>query len=165
MIAVRRVRRFDPARSAFETWIAGIAWNVLRDARRREARRSRRESTATDLEASVEAGAGTGVHAEADADADASAGDVEPAGALAGSPAAPLERGTVDERDEDRSRVTLVLASLSAGYRDVLQAKYGSGESIAAIAERLGKSPKAIESLLGRAREAFRRAYAQLPGG
>ena len=37
--------------------------------------------------------------------------------------------------------------------------------SVAEIAERLGRSAKATESLLTRAREAFREAFAALRGG
>ena len=37
--------------------------------------------------------------------------------------------------------------------------------SIVEIARRLGRSPKATESLLTRAREAFREAFVLLPGG
>jgi len=41
-------------------------------------------------------------------------------------------------------------------YGDLLEWKYVDGLSILELAERLGRSPKAIESLLTRAREAFR---------
>ena len=37
--------------------------------------------------------------------------------------------------------------------------------SMAEIARRLGRSPKAVESLLTRAREAFRESFSLLSGG
>ena len=36
LIAVRSIRRFDPAQAAFATWLQGIAGNVLRNRIRRE---------------------------------------------------------------------------------------------------------------------------------
>ena len=40
LVAVRRIRDFDPARGSFESWLRGIADNVLRaQSRRRERRR------------------------------------------------------------------------------------------------------------------------------
>ena len=49
------------------------------------------------------------------------------------------------------------LASLEAGDRALLEAKYFSGESVRAIAERLDVSTKAVESRLTRARAELRR--------
>lgn len=42
--------------------------------------------------------------------------------------------------------------------------KYTDGLSVKQIAERLGTSPKAVESLLTRARQAFRDGFASLAG-
>ena len=45
LTAVRRLRKFDPARAAFAVWLRGIATNVLRSQlRKRTARRKRLES-------------------------------------------------------------------------------------------------------------------------
>jgi RNA polymerase sigma-70 factor (ECF subfamily) len=55
--------------------------------------------------------------------------------------------------------VALALAALPERYEDVLRAKYLDGRSVAEIAEACGETPKAVESLLGRARVAFREAY------
>ncbi len=44
-------------------------------------------------------------------------------------------------------------------YEAVLRAKYLDQQSVAAIAETWNETPKAVESLLTRAREAFRQAY------
>jgi RNA polymerase sigma-70 factor, ECF subfamily len=60
---------------------------------------------------------------------------------------------------EDAERIARALASLPEHYEAVLRAKYLDGESVATIAAAGGETPKAIESLLTRAREAFREAY------
>ena len=49
--------------------------------------------------------------------------------------------------------ILAALLCLSPEYRDVLIKKYVDGLSVAAIAEHGGRSAKAIESLLTRARE------------
>jgi RNA polymerase sigma-70 factor (ECF subfamily) len=51
---------------------------------------------------------------------------------------------------------------LPARYGDVLEWKYVHGLSMQAIAERLQTTPKAIESMLARARSAFREAFETL---
>ena len=55
--------------------------------------------------------------------------------------------------------VQLTLDYLPGRYGDVLEWKYLLGWSVAEIADRLGVSQKAVESLLTRAREAFREAF------
>lgn len=60
---------------------------------------------------------------------------------------------------EQAERVAEALAMLPPHYEAALRMKYLEGRSVAAIAEERGESPKAIESLLTRAREAFRQAY------
>jgi len=64
------------------------------------------------------------------------------------------------DRAADRVETILiiqaVLDALPPVYGDLLEWKYVDGLSILELAERLGRSPKAIESLLTRAREAFR---------
>lgn len=65
-----------------------------------------------------------------------------------------------DESNGDTAeRITLALAELPEHYEQILIAKYVDGESVAAIAAARGQTTKAIESLLTRAREAFRIAY------
>jgi len=51
------------------------------------------------------------------------------------------------------------VASLPEHYEAVLRAKYLDGQSVAAIAAERDESPKAVESLLTRARQAFRDVY------
>ena len=65
------------------------------------------------------------------------------------------------ERREQAEKVARTLADLPERYEAVLQAKYLDGQSIAEIAGVWRESPKAIESLLTRARHAFRDAYRQ----
>lgn len=72
-----------------------------------------------------------------------------------------LANGTppCDHSREDAQRIMEALASLPAQYEDVLRAKYLDRLSVAEIARATGSSCKAVESMLTRAREAFRRAY------
>jgi RNA polymerase sigma-70 factor, ECF subfamily len=58
--------------------------------------------------------------------------------------------------------VAAALASLSDRHEAVLRAKYLDGLSVAEIAINWNESPKAIESLLTRAREAFRQLHGWL---
>jgi RNA polymerase sigma-70 factor (ECF subfamily) len=82
-------------------------------------------------------------------------GPADPAGLTAptADPGADLERVEL---------VTLAMAALPGRYRTVLRAKYGDGLSVRQIAERTLQTPKTVESLLTRARNAFRRAYRSL---
>jgi RNA polymerase sigma-70 factor (ECF subfamily) len=66
------------------------------------------------------------------------------------------------ERRELARLVQVALDSLPPHYGDVLEWKYIEGLGVADIATRLRSSPKAAESLLGRARRAFREIYAVL---
>jgi len=123
MIAVRRIRDFDPTRSSFETWVRGIALNVLRNLLRSEERRRRTERSGS----------------------------------------------RVEESTSDRSgiveRIARALTLLPSRYQEILRAKYHENLPVAAIAASLGQSPKAVESMLSRARVAFRAAYSRLERG
>lgn len=55
-----------------------------------------------------------------------------------------------------------VLADLPAHYRSVLEAKYLEGLTVNQIAEANRSTPKAVESLLARAREKFARVHSQM---
>jgi RNA polymerase sigma-70 factor, ECF subfamily len=59
----------------------------------------------------------------------------------------------------EAERVAGALALLPPRYETVLRAKYLDGLSVACIAAETGETPKAVESLLSRARQAFRDAY------
>jgi RNA polymerase sigma-70 factor (ECF subfamily) len=65
-------------------------------------------------------------------------------------------------RAESASRVHVTLDALPARYAHVLEWKYLEQLSVEAIALRLGVGIKAAESLLGRARRAFRETHDDL---
>jgi RNA polymerase sigma-70 factor, ECF subfamily len=65
----------------------------------------------------------------------------------------------VTRRQEIAHLVQAILDRLPARYGDALEWKYVEGLSVMEIAERLGVGAKAAESLLTRARTAFRDAY------
>jgi RNA polymerase sigma-70 factor (ECF subfamily) len=65
------------------------------------------------------------------------------------------------ETREQAERVAIALSTLPGHYEAVLRAKYLDQKSMAEIALERGESLKAVESLLTRAREAFRHAFAQ----
>jgi RNA polymerase sigma-70 factor (ECF subfamily) len=58
-------------------------------------------------------------------------------------------------------QVAWALAELPTRYEEVLRAKYLDGQTVAEIAAAWGETSKTIESLLTRARRAFRAAYSQ----
>jgi len=66
------------------------------------------------------------------------------------------------EIEQRERRVAAALEALSEREETVLRAKYLEGLSVAEIAAGAGETPKAIESLLTRARQAFRSAYRTL---
>jgi RNA polymerase sigma-70 factor, ECF subfamily len=61
---------------------------------------------------------------------------------------------------ERADAVQAALAELGAETRDVLLAKYVDGQSVNDLAQQFGRSPKAIESLLSRARARMRQLLA-----
>ena len=63
------------------------------------------------------------------------------------------------QRREEAERIARALAELPEHYEAVLRAKYLDGQSVVDIAAERGESPKAVESLLSRARRAFREVY------
>lgn len=77
-----------------------------------------------------------------------------------------LPQGTVArfEREELARMVWAVLDHLPVRYGNALQWKYIQGFSVREIASRLGESPKAVESVLTRARQAFRDGFAAVAG-
>jgi RNA polymerase sigma-70 factor (ECF subfamily) len=71
----------------------------------------------------------------------------------------PLSPETRLRQKEIARRVQVILDSLPARYGRALEWKYMHGLSVKEIAERLGLSPKAAESLLTRSRQAFRQGF------
>lgn len=67
-------------------------------------------------------------------------------------------------RREVRRLVQAAVDALPGHYGDVLEWKYVDGMTVKEIAGRLGVGPKAAESLLTRARDAFRTAMVELAG-
>ena len=63
------------------------------------------------------------------------------------------------ERREQAEQIARVLAELPERYEAALRAKYLDQRSVEEIATAWRETPKAIESLLTRARQAFRTAY------
>lgn len=63
------------------------------------------------------------------------------------------------DREQVREAIRTALDYLPAPYADVLEWKYLRDLSMAEIATKLGRSPKAAESLLTRARDAFRETF------
>ncbi len=65
-------------------------------------------------------------------------------------------------REETRQMVNVTMSQLPPHYGAALEAKYLRGQSVREIAAFLGQTEKAVESLLGRAREAFRATFLAL---
>jgi RNA polymerase sigma-70 factor (ECF subfamily) len=80
-----------------------------------------------------------------------------------GKPQDELRQGAATDdslqRREEAERVACALAELPEHYEAVLRAKYLDGRTVADIAAEWNESPKAVESLLTRARQAFREVY------
>jgi RNA polymerase sigma-70 factor, ECF subfamily len=65
-------------------------------------------------------------------------------------------------RDETRELVNATMAQLPPQYREALEAKYVNGSSVRDLAELWRTTEKAVESLLVRARKAFRATFLTL---
>jgi RNA polymerase sigma-70 factor (ECF subfamily) len=126
LVAVRRVRAFDPRQGSFLAWLRGIAANVLRN--RLRARRARAGGPKTFL----------------------------------GQPESNVPADAELIRRERAERVAAALADLPGHYEAVLRAKYLDGATVCQIAEASAQTCKAVESLLTRARQAFREKYVAL---
>ncbi len=66
------------------------------------------------------------------------------------------------DQEERAEHIAQVLAGLPEHYERVLRAKYLDQHSVAEIAAAWTETPKAVESMLTRARQAFREAYQSL---
>lgn len=131
LVALESLGGFD-GRSTLHTWLVGIAKNKIRTHRRK--RRPIALEDALD---------------EASEDIDA---------LLARVASEPLPEWVL-ERKETSELVGATLSSLPAEYRRALLAKYVDDQSVAEIAVASGKSAKAAESNLTRARIAFARVF------
>jgi len=61
--------------------------------------------------------------------------------------------------EEARERAIAALEAVAASQRSALVLRYLDGLSVPEVASALGKSVEAVESLLARGRESFKRAY------
>jgi RNA polymerase sigma-70 factor (ECF subfamily) len=71
----------------------------------------------------------------------------------------------VFDRGETARLVRVALDLLPGSYSEVLEWKYIYGLSVVEISERMRTGPKAVESLLGRARKSFRQVFSVLAEG
>lgn len=129
LVAVRRIRSFDPERGSFADWLSGIAANLLRNQlkkRRATPWLNGRLPAQTDI--------------------------AQPG---------PDERHSRDQAE----LIALALSRLPERYEAALRAKYLNQQSVGQLAENWNETPKAVESLLTRAREAFREEYRRLDEG
>ncbi|MBS0201907.1 MAG: sigma-70 family RNA polymerase sigma factor [Planctomycetes bacterium] len=125
LIAVRRMKDFDPRQGAFLDWLRGIAGNLIRNLVRQQ------QSTTFTL------------------------------ATVAANTTATVETGMQWEADERAARVSAALLALPEHYAAVLRAKYLDQQSVAEIAEAWNQTAKGIESLLTRARLAFREQFGE----
>jgi RNA polymerase sigma-70 factor, ECF subfamily len=65
----------------------------------------------------------------------------------------------IDDGEEVRERATTALAAVAASQRAALVLCYVDGYSVPEAAKLLGKTIEAVESLLARGRQSFKRAY------
>lgn len=131
LTALEGLAGFD-ARSSLHTWLCGIAKNKIRALRRK-----RRPLALED------------VLDESQAEIDAILAQVE---------TQELPDWVLAQR-ETRELVGATLSSLPPEYRHALSEKYIEGRSVKEIAAGVGKSVKATESTLTRARTAFARVF------
>ncbi len=127
VVAFESLGRFD-GRSTLQTWLAGIAKNKIRSRRRRQ-----RPMALSDALESAD-------------------GDIDSLLASIDETALP---DWVLEQRETSELVGAALAQLPRDYREALLSKYVDGASTAAVGESVGRSTKAAESLLTRARVSF----------
>ncbi len=137
LTALDQLASYD-GRAPFDAWLKGIAKNKLRGARRK-----RRPKPLADI---IE---------EADAEIDAILVEVD---------RDPLPDAVLEHR-ETRELVDAALSQLPLEYRDALTARYYDQQPVVQVGVRLGRSEKAAESLLARARSAFGQVLQVLAGG
>ena len=129
---VKSIATFDPERGSLLTWLRAVAANEGHTLARANLR-----APSVSLSSIPEAVA------------------AEIASKLASEP---LPEEILARKDVEAA-VHETLLDLNVRYQDVLVMKYVEGLKVARIAEALGISEKAVESLLVRSREAFRQAF------
>jgi RNA polymerase sigma-70 factor (ECF subfamily) len=136
--AIRKLRQYDPARAGNNifTWLIGLARNQIHRVLSREKAAVSLEALWARMDKEL-----LQVYARLDCD---------PFG------------DEVLGREETRQMVNATMSQLPPHYREALEAKYVQGQSVRDIAAASGISEKAAESLLTRAREAFRATFLAL---
>jgi RNA polymerase sigma-70 factor (ECF subfamily) len=71
----------------------------------------------------------------------------------------PDDELVIEDEQRARERAVAALSSVAASQRAALVLHYVDGYSVAEAAHLLGKSVEAVESLLARGRQSFKRAY------
>jgi RNA polymerase sigma-70 factor (ECF subfamily) len=69
------------------------------------------------------------------------------------------------ERSEMRAKIVEALGSLPPEYHRLLVSRYAEGIGVDILARRSGRTYKAVESMLARARAALRRQFAEVDDG
>lgn len=136
LLARERGQSFEPERGSFAGWLFGLARNVIRTHLRRRARAHELSATWERIDATL-----VQIFQSLDR--------------------APLG-DEVLEREETRDLVQMTIANLPDDYRDALERKYVRGQSLRELAVELECSEAAAKSMLARARQAFREAFAAL---
>jgi RNA polymerase sigma-70 factor (ECF subfamily) len=136
--AIRELDRFDPARAGDNIfpWLTGLARNEISRVLSREKNAVSLEALWARMDRDL-----LGLYAKL---------DLEPFG------------DEVLQREETRELVNTAMSQLPPHYRDALEAKYLTGKSVRDLATLWSVSEKAVESLLTRARQAFRVAFLAL---
>ncbi len=136
--AIRQLDQYDPQRSGGDIfgWLTGLARNEIRRALAGRSSAASLESLWSRMDKEL-----LRVYARLDA---------EPFGAA------------LLERAETREMVNAAMSQLPPQYGAALEAKYVAGRSVRDIAGAFQLSEKAVESLLARARKAFRTTFLAL---
>ena len=130
--AIRKIQQYRGEASLF-TWLCQIARNEISTHYRREAQRSRLVLIDDSEEAKAELES------------------------LSADPTLTPE-GVVD-RHQGQALIQLILDHLPGDYGQVLEWKYMHGYSVDEIAQEMATTPVAVQSMLARARTAFREQY------
>ena len=136
--AIESIETFHGNPEGLLSWLRGIARRILA-----QRARSLRPLAARPLSLDEIAGAGNGIRSWEAAD-----------------PSSLIYERLVHQ--EEQLLIGAILTALPFNWKRALDWKYREGLSVLEIARRLGISPKAAESLLGRARAAFKEMYQQL---
>jgi RNA polymerase sigma-70 factor (ECF subfamily) len=139
--ALRELPKYQAARADGNifSWLMGLARNEIRAALRRESSGVSLQAIWDKLDTELR-----GVYLQLDSTR--------------------FEEDVLD-REETREAVNATMAQLPVHYRQALEAKYVAGQSVRDMASAWQVSEKAVESLLTRARQAFRATFAALVGG